>query len=608
MFPYTSDDSSQPLHNTTMSLLPAIRPVSVTENKEYGSQYGRSVFAVRSTETNSFEPLFVRNLVSKERESTTSDSVRRVIASIWDTLSLDSCSITPALLRHALDITKSDDCDLGELMRRTNYSLKTIQNAKALSLQPSMKSPNQDALSLLLHSKLGVMMLRHLIDLPWQNMRPMMSDELGSQSIGALNRNFLESPACCLYAKNISCDTVGEIKPTSLYVRTKPQLSFAIPSLLSSASVNLPSEDVLRSFNAGKPDYCYVYGQMMSGYAGCFGNLSVDDNEKAKRRENIQASWAARENFARQSNDQYSAPKWFDSYAGASEIEEATYQIVMSDAPPHSVLSTISAMKRNLLILAYMCQSHMRSSSEMNDIQDTEEMCQDLAEALTRYFLGTNTQFFPTKCPLKVPTSSRCPYLKLQQNVIKKGFSSHRNQSWIGMLSRTGADKEKIARMEKLTEGTYVNLPFTNALSGMNLTERDRLAITESSEESESLIAVAMSLYSYCSLKSGGEPPKIVGGMRTQTSPFQSVVTPLFVCKASLIYGKKLSMEGDGFQVGMNDLERIVKQVEMLCKAGMSKEEAYDVLSLTEEQKEGVRGMQKSGSDMEQPTKRMRTC
>ena len=586
-----------------MSILPSIRPITFAENKDNGNTQGRAIFVVQCN--GSETALFVRNLVNIESAENTQSDVQKVINDLFEMLSIPSCAMTPDLLKHVLHDDRRNEPDLVDLMNKSNNSFKTIQSAKTLVLETSMESTNTDLMSSFLHSKFGVMVLRHLLDLPWQNMRPMKNEELGRQCIEALNRSYLESPACCLYVNEVHCDVVGEIKPSSLYMRTKPRIQCGVPPLLSDTAVNTPSVETIKSFNALKPDYCYVYGQTMSGYVGNFGNLYTTAEEKAKRKDKIHAAWTTRESFAKQSNDAYSAPKWYDTYAGVDNIADAQYQMVMLDAPPHSVLSTVSAMKRNLIILAYMLLSIRRCSPQSDNLHET---LQDMAEGVIGYFMQGKGVMPPTKCPLKVPTTSRCPYLKVEQSVVKRGFQSTRNQSWVGMLRRQGVDEAKTTLLEDLTEGSYQSLPFVNVLSGMNLTEKDRMAITDSNEESESFISLPLSLYSYCSLKNGPETPKVVGGLRTQTSPFQvSNLACVHVIKSTCLYGRKLSLEGDGFQAGLKDVDRIAKQVNMLCKVGLSSEEAYDMLSLTEEQKLAMRQVQDE-EQQEPPEKRMRTC
>ena len=132
--------------------------------------------------------------------------------------------------------------------------------------------------------------------------------------------------------------------------------------------------------------------------------------------------------------------------------------------------------------------------------------------------------------------------MKLETSVVRVGNGNFMPHSWSNHLGRMGVDEKRIGRLEK--EGMsvcYQNIPIVNSLSGTPLSEQERVAISEhAKDEGEPLITVPLCLTSYVATKPAmTELPKVSANIRTQSSPFQKEVTPLYVCKSALLFGKR---------------------------------------------------------------------
>ncbi len=582
-----------------------IVPVTVAQNVDAGETNGRALFSVLTGEPDANNvPLFIGNLVELERDPTTPDRVRSTIEGIWDCLSVEDCFVTPDLLRKVLDRAYENGSFIDLVAKCTTKGKLGLAVRNLVS--KGTKRKGGDLLESFLNSNLGIMMLRHIIDLPWQNMRQMKQNVIGEESINALDRSFLESPTCCLYVKGLTCSLLGNGQTQSAYMRTKPRFKFGIPSLFNRSDSCLPQQTSILGVNEAKTDHCYIYGQMTSGFTGFLGNLYSDAQEFAARKDAIVDAWNNRESFAKQSGNQYIQPKWYDNYAGQDSLTKASYHMVVLDAPPHSKLSTLAAMKRNIILFLCMCKGYLACEDRVGN-NDEEDFLEDMAEAIGQYFISGINGMTGTKCPLRVSSSTKSPYMKMEESVVGKHGASYGSRHWVSKLQRMGVSKEKIQMFEQLTEGGYHHIPFVNVLSGVSLTERERVSLNDPQEESDSLVVVPLSPYAYMSIpNTTGEPPKLIGGIRYQLSPFQNMVTPVYVCKSSLLYGRKNLAEAEHGSMIEEDVRKISQRVMMLCGSGMSREEAFSILSLDEEKVQVIEAF--LDADIQEPeAKRQRT-
>jgi len=594
-------------------MIPSIRPISYEENKEASDRYGRALFVYQNSDTGIRYPLFVRNLVDVERDPTSPAELKKIVHDVWTTLSTDDGIITSDLLRHTLGGRSPGDILLSELVERNPNTTKQIQNAKSLSTQPSIASSNQHPLSVFFASKFGVMVLRHLLDLPSQSMRQMKNPLLGHMSIQALDKAFVEAPSSCLYIRSLSSASRKKQNKNYTYERLIPSYKYGMSPLLKDANESLPSEDDFHMLNATNPDYTYIYGQVRSGYLGYFGNLFTSNEEFEERKNAIKASMTARENYARKNNTSYKPYQMYDSYAGQRDMSKALYEAILLDAPSYSVHSTLSAMKRNLIMLVYIGLSYLEyRKSPPNDQQgeDIKEICEDLGEAFLAYFRpsqGKKAQV-STRCPIKVAGASRRPYAKLEEKVMRWMDPDLRNKRWVEKLEGYGASREKLEVLEQMTDNTYHHLPIRNVLSGNDLMDGERHGLTDSFDEGDSLVMVPLQLNSYWDKQDmSGAPPKVIGGMWTHSNPYQMKMVPTYVCKASCIYGRKPGVEVESTEADKKDDKKIFDLVKGLLDCGMTREETYQNLSLNEKQRRVISEMLDSKED-ESPAKRLKLC
>ena len=216
----------------------------------------------------------------------------------------------------------------------------------------------------------------------------------------------------------------------------------------------------------------------------------------------------------------------------------------------------------------------------------------DLGEAFLSYFrpsqgkvVGQNT----IRCPIKIARASRRPYIKLDEKVVRKIDPDLRNKRWTERLDMLGAPRDKLNILEQTTEYTYQNLPVKNVLSRNDLMDKERQGLTDGFDEADSLISVPMVLSSYWDKEDMvGAAPKVMGGVWTHSSPYQLTVVPTYVCKSSCIYGRKSGGDVESQETERKDYQEIVEHARGLLDCGMSREETFQTLSLTEVQKKAV--------------------
>ena len=549
------------------------KPVSIHHNTELG----RAFFSVESGNGN--VDLFCKNIYDLEKDESSSKPVQTIIGSIWDILQIPGCYVSVDILREVFNFKSNEtfsdhffgnDISVG----KTTKKLHRLVKEKVFHYN-NATNKKDSLLEKFVQSQLGILMLRHMIDLPGIKMKELEYNLLSEEALNGIENAFVKSPYCCFYVNDIQVDA-PESKEKK-YRRTRPIFLFERKNIL---------QEEIECRERGKqllPGVCYVFGSILSGYLGHTGNFYVTDEEFESRKKIIQSAWNNKEQYQKRNGSSYSIPKWYDSYAGAHLLDIAKYQAILSDAPPNSKYSTLSAMKRNLIILLYICHIYLAHKKDIAE-ESMEELLEDMAESVAQYFLPTST-----KSPLKMSSTSKCHYLKCEESVLRPGMGISMD-CWSAHLERRGLDSLKLKELETIScnaEYCYQNIKMLNCLSGREFSEEDRLSLSKQNktekDESESMAVFPIMLYSYMNTTDMNDKRSKVGcGMATQISPFQNSLIPLYICKSSFLYGNKKAQndEVDKDIIG-KDLYDIMQKVNMLCENGYSKEESYQLLSLS---------------------------
>ena len=557
------------------------KPISVKDNNNIDN-LGRALFSIKYE--NGMVDLFCKNIYEIYEDSKMSKSVKCIIDSIWDILEIPGCYVTTEILKKVFDFQSHDE-SFSKIFCNKDLSFgKTANQAHMLVKEKLFNLGNaNDKAELLLQnfiqSKLGILLLRHMIDLPAVTMKELDDNLLSVKSLDSIDKLFLKSPYCNFYVNNIKIDLLQVKDKKNKYFRTRPIYSFAKKKILNE---EIESDQYDKKF---LPSICYVYGNILASYMGHTGNLYLDDEEFESRKHSICSAWNNRESYMKRKGNFYSIPKWYDSYAGVNNLKDAKYQLILSDAPPNSIYSTLSAMKRNLIIFLYICRLHISFIGNLNE--KLEDLLENMAESIIQYFLPTTF----SKCPMKMSNTSKSPYIKFEESVLRTGIDINID-CWLEHLERKGLDDKKLHELQKIHKNgdiCYQNIKMINCLSGRELPENDRLSLSKQNitktgqDESDSLAIVPMMLYSYLNtMDASDRRSKIVAGIATQISPFQNSMTPVFICKSSLLFGKKKMFEESNSKSEDEDLQKVIGQIEMLCKKGYSKEESFQLLSLTD--------------------------
>lgn len=577
------------------------KPISVKNNNNIDN-LGRAFFSIKHE--NEIVDLFCKNIYELYENSKTPESVKSIIDSIWDVLEIPGCYVTAEILKKVFDFQSNEE-NFSNIFCNKDLSLgKTANQAHILVKEKLFNSGNaNDKAELLLqnfiHSKLGILLLRHMIDLPAVTMKELDDNLLSVKSLDSIDKLFLKSPYCNFYVNNIEVDLLQVKDKKNKYFRTRPIYSFAKKRILNE---EVESDQYDKKF---LPSICYVYGNVLASYMGHTGNFYIDEEEFESRKHSICSAWNNRENYMKRKGNLYSTPKWYDSYAGANNLKDAKYQLILSDAPPNSIYSTLSAMKRNLIMFLYICRLHISYIGNLNG--KFEDLLENMAESIIQYFIPTTF----SKCPMKMSNTSKSQYIKFEESVLRAGIDINID-CWLEHLERKGLDDRKFHELQKISksgDSCYQNIKMINCLSGRELPENDRLSLSKQNmsksghDESDSLAIVPMMLYSYLNtMDASDRRSKIVAGIATQISPFQNSMTPVFICKSSLLYGKKVLLEESNTKSADEDLQKIIDQVELLCKKGYTTDESFQLLSLTDYECELVKAMLEN--DDEEPNRK----
>lgn len=516
---------------------------------------GKGLFSVDG------EDLYVRNIVQEERGAYPSSEKRKAIENFFSLLSIPEAHLTDQILRRALDF--GDNTSFSEIFGAES-TIAAIMKTRNYLPTKITETDEDWLLKEFLGSQVGILLIRHLIDLPSLKTRERSNDELASMALKNLEDIYISSPNSSLYVTNVKAEVVSS--KNTRYRRTRAVYTYGEGDDRTGNNV-------------------YTLSGAITNYMGHLGNFCPSQEEFERRKEAILAGWNLRERF-REGDSSYVAPKWFDSYAGVPDILNAKYQYNSVDPPAISVYSSLATMKTNLILFLYIIRVLIEDYFDESKIK--EDLLFDVAFAAIQYFLPTSNN---TKSPLKIAKRTRFPYIKVEEAVARKGIKI-RMDCWNGHFERRGlspSEIQQIQRMEDSRDGdyTYQNLRMINVMSGNELSQQERIALSknvENTEESDSLFISPLLFYSYKDNMDSDKRPKICAGLSTQISPYQKTIYPIFICKSSLIY-KKIEREINYIP---ERAKEIVEQIKMIQDKGIDVHEAFQILSIPEDQKESL--------------------
>ena len=356
----------------------------------------------------------------------------QVADEVFNTLAVPGVHITPDLLKQAFN----------------EHTRSLIETSRTTSIKPSLLAakwveaviPGQSQIRSFLHSSLGVSIVRDLVNLPLLPARRVLTESyVCKRTIAQLDKSFIDSELCCLnvrHVRAVAADKSGG--------RFKAKFVF----------------------DSGiEHNGAYLYGQLYSGYCGVTGNLCMDDAEAMQRREDIEATWKSRKTAQ--------MPQWFEAYAGCRDPNKAAVSFALQDLQPSvSAVATLAAQKKNLILLAFLC-SH-------NEHLNVEEMAHNIVGALYEEDSG-----FPLRC-------ANGFYLKVKEGLTLPAHFNLGMTCGADQLKELGVEPRKAAVMCGIPGKKLANIPFTNALSDVQLSDAERTDL-----EPGSVMLVPVTLGSY---------------------------------------------------------------------------------------------------------------
>ena len=514
--------------------------------------------------------LHVRNISLLERSEETLTVVKDIISQIWSILELPGSFIDANLLRKVFNFDDVEETSFTKLAK--NKGMKPSKLARSILCQemPEMCTSPTSLLYEFMNSQLACHILQDLVDLP-NRYRKLQTLPISRHLIDVVDKEFLRSPLCCLYVKNVDSKVSrGETVRTSAVFEMEHRPFLAVEQ----------HEEVTRSLNDSGCNMVYFYGQQQSGFFGVTGDFYLDLQEYEQRKKQILNRWE--QNQSR--NHDYKKPKWYDNYAGVSDPKKASVKFVLQDGPPHSTVATLAGIKKNLMMFAYVCQTVIRCHPcPESALYNKEPTIEDLAETVMSYFYQDESTSTMHKCPLRSSPSSGS-YLKVQEYVtIPSTFS--RKATNMQLMKSLDANMDKASAITSIPGRNFNHIPFTNALSMLQLPEKERRALGEGDDEYGSLMLVPVNLTSYESVN-----PMFSAGISRWNKTVSHQTLPVVVGKASLLYGKKSNMKStlflsaDGRQE-TTELNCLASKVKMMMEGNYvsSFQDACQLLSVPKE-------------------------
>jgi len=499
---------------------------------ETNTEDGHAFFCVKCA--NGTEQIITsRNILSLEKNVNTPEEVLSAINFIWNTLSIENCHVTPEVLRLVFDyehVLKEEETFSKFISQKCgNDADKSAPITMKMVCETLLQCQTNDVLEHFIKSKLGILLLRDMMNVTQTKNRRQIP--LAHSVIKALDRQYLESPFSCCYVKGINIE-VMDTKKNVKYIRSKPKFLYGKNDFLQTANADVPSQKQFDEANCKGTDTFYTYGQVLSSTLGHIGDYTESEEEFKRKKLLIEQRWTERENYASLLGQSFNKPKWYDSYAGTKEVTQAKYKLVLTDAPPVSIFSSISAMKRNLITFLYMALA-FREFSCQNGEKITEEEMKWMGQKFSRYFINDETLLKTYKTPLRLPSSKRSPYMKIEEFVFQmiKGnvFKNGERQK----LLERGVKEEVLAVAEKIVDRSYKSLDLLNVYSKLYLTEKERLSVTADGDERDSILLVPLTLGSYEELTGCRNTTKFISGIKDRVNYFEM---PLWVAKSTLLY------------------------------------------------------------------------
>ena len=567
--------------------------------KDYGIQKGRPLCRLECEEKNL--DLTTSNIVEIEKSPATPQQVKWFIGKIWETLALPGCSIDTDLLRYVMDFESGCEGNATFWDRTSDVresGKKIGKRANSWVLECGMPPKSNDYMENFFRSKLGILFLRGMIHLSSMWTPPQKTGKISQHLLDSMDKQFMQSPLCCLFVKDIQVEvsTPGSGKSA---VRTNVKMKRAVPDLVADFAPETPSYETLEKAPA---DSFSVYGQLMSGYAGCLGDYYCSADEYETRKRGIEHNWKAME-----SRNQYESTKkkykWFDNFAGTEHFGKAAIKLIVMDSPPVSLWATLSNIKRNLLCLAYMCRVYMASvrdnrSSLYSNSSDRKELLTDMAEFVTSFFTEDASLALTNNFPLRISKQIKMPYLSLKDYMVKPmgGLDS---MQFLKKIQNLGITSQDVLHTLSNTEGkTITHVPFYNALSKCEMSHQERVSLTDRGhEENRSLVLVPIKLSSW----EQNTCCKFSAGVKTWfgNSPNYGVL----VGKSSMLFDKNDSASST---ISADEqIQQLAESYKLLIDDGMTSDEAATAMSLTSQQQEKVVQYLESNDD-EMPAKRRR--
>lgn len=484
-----------------MSILP-VNPADLFE--------GRPFF--RILEDDSEVVLHTRNIRTLEESIESSLAVKTVISDIWNLLELPKSYIDVNLLQRVFEFT--DNNSLSSYARQRG--IKIAKAARDLICESVDEEINASPFERFMKSDLVLYILRDLVDLPFQTKNKSLQPlPISQQLLERMDKRFLESPLCCLHVNNVSCKIVEGHVPRST-------ASYEMQPKSSVLGYNINDTQIM-----SKCTTVYFYGQHLSSYCSLTGNFYSDPMEFKRRKDSILNRW----DMIQSHNPNFKKPKWFDNYAGVADPKSAAIQLVMADASPVSKLTTLSAIKKNLIVFAYICQSILKFNAiPGSSLYTKQPTTEDFVESLLEFFYKTETT--GVTCPLK-RNSSGGYYMKIQENLLIPG-ADNVTQKTVDQLEKLGADMNKTTAIVSIKGRSYNHVSLVNGLTYLEMNEKERCALSESIDEMASLLLVPVNLTSYENTR-----PVFLAGMLRRNKMVYEKPLPIVVGKASLLYGKE---------------------------------------------------------------------
>ena len=538
-----------------------------------------------------------RNITEIEQRASTPRQVKLFLNDVWQLLALPQCEIDAELLQYVVRSSHQDSADYWDRTSDINNSGKKIYKKANNWVQENVfPLQGHSLLECFFKSKLGVLLLRGLVNLQSVWVPRLKTNAITKLVLDSVDKQFLQSPLCCLYVSDmnveVSCPKSGKSS-----LRTSMKVKRHIPELVKECAVAFPEQEALDKAPA---DAFTVYGQLLSGYAGCLGDFYASTEEFECRKRNIEEKWQAANNRAQRNEQQPKTEhKWFDNFAGTDDLSKAALKLIVTDAPPLSLWATLSNIKRNLICLVYLCKVFLSGvndnrSISYNNSTDKTELLSDMAEFVCSYFTQDTSLALTKNFPLRMPKQNKTPYISVKDYIVKPlgGLGSI---TFLNKIKELGVATDNIVPILHKIEGKgFLHVPFYNALSHNELSHKERENMTDRCQgEHKPITLIPMKLSSW----EQNSTCKFSAGIKTGTA------LGIIVGKSSLVFEKEETVSSSTMTDA--NLSELAEKFNMLLQDGLSENEAAVALSLTDQQKEKV--LQILGAAAGPPTKKMRT-